>query len=147
MHGLPTASAYGLICAPLVFAWMATDKEHIKRRGYLLYFVLAVTLYGIIAPSLLAAESAWFPMKYDPVLFRLDAALGFSVFAFSAAVPDKLYVPLALVYKSMPFMVTMWGGLHLTQSWGRFRGFAWSLGLAYGIGGMFYLIVPACGPG
>jgi hypothetical protein len=94
----------------------------------------------------LEAEGALVPMKYDAALFRVDALLGFSVFAFSRAVPGGLYLPLAVAYKAVPFVMTLWAGIHLTHPWGRFREFVTALAVAYGVGALLYLLVPACGP-
>jgi hypothetical protein len=133
----------GLLALVLSVIWMVRDERD-KTRPML---VLALTLnlfYGFLLTVFMSREGSLFPMKYDPVLYRLDTALGVSAAAVAIPLQGAWRLPLVVVYNSMIPMMICW---FLVTRYRNIRG---AVVLAYVAelisGPMMYAILPACGP-
>jgi len=133
----------GLLALVLSVVWMMRDERD-KTRPML---VLAVTLnlfYGFLLTVFMAREGSLFPMKYDPVLLRLDTALGVSAASVASPLQGVWRLPLFVIYNSMIPMMICW---FLVTQYRNIRG---SVVLAYVAeliaGPILYAVLPACGP-
>jgi hypothetical protein len=133
----------GLLALVLSVVWMIRDERD-KTRPLL---VLALTLnlfYGFLLTVFMGREGSLFPLKYDPVLLRLDAALGVSAASIAIPLQGVLRLPLAVIYNLMIPMMICW--FLVTRS----RNIRGSIVLAYVAeliaGPMLYAVLPACGP-
>jgi len=133
----------GLLALVLSVVWMMRDERD-KTRPML---VLALTLnlfYGFLLTVFMAREGSMFPMKYDPVLFRLDTALGVSAASIAIPLQGSWRLPLVVIYDSMIPMMICW---FLVT---RYRSIRGSVVLAYVAelfaGPILYSVLPACGP-
>lgn len=139
-------AVYGVSCSLVTLPWALTHRKD-QRIGKALCAILAIAvMYDWAFPKLLNFEDHLVPWRYDDVLLLLDRAMGLSVVSFDLALPDWLWIAFALAYKSLLWMVTLWGFLHLTKPWGKFRALATAFVTSYAIVGFLYLIVPASGP-
>ncbi len=138
---------YGPTCAIAAFFWAITHRKD-QSVSKLLYAILGISLmYGWAFPALLNFENRLVPWKFDELLFRLDGALGLSVITFQDTIPYWLSVVFAIIYKSLLWVITTWGWLHLVKPSGNFRAVVIAFAGGYAAAGLLYLIVPACGPG
>ena len=143
---LTISTVYGISCAMAAFLWAITHRND-QRVGKVFHSVLGITvMYGWIFPALLRVENYLTPWKFDPMLNALDGALGLSVLTFSNSLPRWLWIVFAVIYKSLLWMITFWGWLHLKRPRGTFRALVAAFVTSYVIAGFLYLIVPACGP-
>ena len=133
----------GLLALVLSVVWMIRDERD-KTRPML---VLALTMnlfYGFLLTVFMGREGSLFPLKYDPVLFRVDAALGFSNASIAVPLQGVWRLPLVVIYNSMIPMMICW---FLVTRYRNIRG---SVVLAYVAeliaGPMLYAVLPACGP-
>jgi hypothetical protein len=145
MNAIPTASVYGLSSALFVFAWILVDRKN-RHMGNLLYVVLGITLISFLLPRILKAEGNLVPWKYDELLYRLDNAAGLSIVGIARVTPYWLYAVVAVVYKSLPWSITFWAGMHLSRPWGEYGAMSRAFLNCYATTGPLFLILPACGP-
>lgn len=130
---------YSVISACLL-AWYAFNT-----RNMIPVKALALLIWTVAFAMI---ERQWFhfvdsvdPMKYDSVLFSIDKKFLFDgtlLQRFSGAAATDTYESLGLV-------LVFWFGWLLVEN-GPALKFLVALMLAYAVGSLFYLIVPACGP-
>jgi hypothetical protein len=141
---LPTAGVLGMLTLLGALLWVMLDvTDRLRPRVFL--FILAIPLYGFFCERLLQMENAWLPVKYDPWLHRMDAALGFSAATvarwFHGTPAGTL---LAGVYRSLLIAMAAWYGMNLR----RLRGpsILWAFAAQMVVGPCLYALLPACGP-
>src|ERR1043166_5893241 len=127
IHIVPTVGGYATICGTLGLSWAVAQRKKLPDAGQLLYFVLAGMLYAMIATAALSFESKLVPLKYDAVLFRVDAKLGFSTFNLWELFPEGGRILLYTVYEGLAFVMTLWAAVNIAASWGRYRAYCEAL--------------------
>jgi len=133
----------GFLALFLSVFWMLRDES--DRTRPLLVMALTLNLfYGFLLTVFMSKEGSLLPLKYDDVLFRMDAALGVSAAAVALPLQGAWRVPLVVVYQLMVPMMIFW--FLVTRN--RYqRG---SVVLAYVAelvaGPVLYAFLPACGP-
>jgi hypothetical protein len=141
------AAAYGISCSFLLFAWVAMHRGRGPDLGRVLHLVLGITLvYGTVLPAVMQVEKRLVPYKYDELLYHLDEAMGVTVMDFSRATPDWAYLPFAITYKSLAWVMTIVALVHVAQPWGRYGALVRAFIVAWVAAPVLYLLVPACGP-
>jgi hypothetical protein len=133
----------GFLALFLSVFWMLRDESD-KTRPLL---VMALTLnlfFGFLLNVFMSREGSLLPLKYDDVLFRVDASLGVSAAAVALPLQGAWRIPLLVVYQLLVPMMIFW---FLVAQYRRLRG---SVVLAYVaelVGGpVLYALLPACGP-
>jgi len=144
-NGVPTASVYGLSSAITAFIWLLTRRND-RNAGKILYFILGVTLAAFFLPTLLEVDNRLLPWKYDRLLYEVDRAMVISILRISAVTPDWLFLTFCLIYKSLPWVMTILAAVNMTRTGDHYRQMVTAFVVAYGIAGFLYIIVPACGP-
>jgi hypothetical protein len=142
------AAVYGISCSLLLFAWSVTHRGRGPDLGRVLYLILGITLvYGTVLPAVMEVERRLVPYKYDELLYSLDKAMGVTVIDLSRVTPYWAYVPFAITYKSLAWMMTVVALVHVARPWGRYRTLVHAFIAAYVAAPVLYLLAPACGPG
>jgi len=104
-----------------------------------------ISLYGLLCGLVLHYENALFPDKFDPILYRLDGALGLSSAAIAATLrAGRPGLLLDAVDRSLLLAMALWYGMTLE------RGHSPSILRAYLaemlVGPVLYGLLLACGP-
>ena len=126
----------------LSIIWMLRDETDRSRPILVIAFVFNLA-YGFALQFVMGTENGLVPWKYDPVLLRLDGALGLSY----VPVAENFHfavMPLFILYQLLVPMMAVWFLV------ARKNGEALSIVIAYVtemvVGPLLYAIVPACGP-
>ncbi len=133
----------GILALLLSVFWMLRDES--DRTRPLLVMALTLNLFfGFLLNVFMSREGSLLPLKYDDVLFRVDASLGVSAAAVALPLQGAWRIPLIVVYQLMVPMMIFW---FLVAQYRRLRG---SVVLAYVAelvaGPVLYALLPACGP-
>lgn len=130
---------FSVISAGLL-AWYAIDTPNIIPVKVLGLTVLTVAL-GLIERQWFHFVDWAFPLKYDSILSSIDRR-----FLFDGTIFQRLSGTAASdIYEGLTVALIFWFGWLLVTR-GPAGKFFWSLMLAYAVGPLFYLVVPACGP-
>jgi hypothetical protein len=127
---------FSVIAAGLL-TWYAIDT-----RNMIPVKVLGLTVaLGLIERQWFHFVDWAFPLKYDSVLSRIDRR-----FLFDGTICKRLSGTVTSdIYEGLTVALIFWFGWLLVTR-GPAGKFFWSLMLAYAVGPLFYLLVPACGP-
>ncbi len=133
----------GMLALFFSILWMLRDEGD-RTRPLLVFALLLNLFFGTLLSFFMGKEGSLLPWKYDPVLFRLDEALGVSAAAIALPFQGAWRIPLLVIYQLMIPMMICW--LVVT----RYRGPRGTLVLAYVaemvFGPILYAVLPACGP-
>lgn len=138
----PSVLSMAFLVAAVV--WMLRDERD-RTRPLLVIAMVLNMFYGALLEFVMGKENGIIPWKYDYILARLDAALGFPAAAVAPALHSSpARWPLQVVYWLMVPMMVTWFAVAR-----RYR-LSGSLVLAYVtemlIGPTLYAVLPACGP-
>ncbi len=126
----------------LAAVWMVRNPRD-KTRPLLVFALVLNLFYGFLMTVFMKTEGSFFPWKFDPVLYRIDAVLGVQGVVLAGAL-QPLRIPLWIVYQAMIPMMICW---FLVT---RYRSHRGSVILAYvaelAAGPPLYALLPACGP-
>jgi hypothetical protein len=133
----------GILALFLSVFWMLKDES--DRTRPLLVMALTLNLFfGFLLHVYISKEGSLLPLKYDDVLFRVDASLGVSAAAVALPLQGAWRIPLLVVYQLLLPMMILW---FLVTQYRNSRG---SVVLAYiaelVAGPVLYALLPACGP-
>jgi hypothetical protein len=131
----------GTLALFLSALWMLRDPKD-KTRPLLVFALVLNLFYGVLLTIFMEREGSLFPWKFDPVLFRMDQALGLQA-AWLARPLQSFAFPLWIVYQSMIPMMICWFFITRRNQRGSVIP-AYAAELA--AGPLLYAILPACGP-
>jgi hypothetical protein len=134
---------FGVIMLFLAVVWMLRNQKD-KTRPILVFALVLNLFFGFLLNTLMGREGSSFPLKFDHILYNMDASLGISAASIARPLQGILRAPLVYVYQAMIPMMIAW---FLVTQYSRIRA---SVVLAYVaemvIGPLLYAILPACGP-
>jgi len=146
MHALSillNPSILAVLTLFLSVVWMLRDQTD-KTRAMLVIAIGLNFFFATLLVYFMKRESAAFPWKFDPILFRIDSALGVSAASIARPLLKHFGDPLIIIYKLMVPMMIFW--IPVT----RYRNPSGSVVLAYVAeliaAPILYAILPACGP-
>ncbi len=128
-----------------LFVWMLIrihDTAPLKIFG----LIAVLMLFGPIADRVMNAEAAAFQWKFDYSLFWIDKTLGLSAFAIARHLSKREQDAVFFIYLTLGQWMIVWYGCNLKMRFGRPRPLLISYLVTYGLGPLFYMIVPAYGP-
>jgi hypothetical protein len=141
LHGI----AYSLICFGLLI-WCLFDRTSLTPLKMLAFTAGSVVFYEFLRYYFQIVDRI-VPLKYDYVLENIDDRWLFDgTVCQTFAHQLKITWDVTLLYDGLGIAAIFWYGWLLTKAQQKAPRFIKALLIAYGVGPLFYFLVPACGP-
>jgi len=128
-----------------LFVWMLYRPQSTSPVKIFL-LIAGWMAFGPLSTAVMNAENAAIPWKFDLYLYSIDKSMGFSAFDIARLFSDWQRRLLFIVYETLGYWMILCYGLNLQSKEGKPKPLLLSYVIAYGLGPLFYLAVPACGP-
>jgi hypothetical protein len=112
----------------------------------ILILIMVFLAIGPVCNSVMNAENASFPQKFDYFLYVVDQNLGISAFSLARIPAEWQRSVLFQLYESLTLAMVVWYGVNLKSREGRPNKLLIAYAVTFLVGPCLYLILPACGP-
>jgi hypothetical protein len=145
LYVAPAVAVMLAICGLLLWAAVRPASANVAAKiGGLVVFYFA---FWIAAGAYLRWIDAVMPMKYEPLLMRLETYVPLSrACAIAYGHSHALRVITNIIYLSLAYVMIAFYGWHLMSPSGRPTRLLLAFVLAFCVGPLLYPLLPACGP-